>query len=52
MSNRYNGADLMFLLKEGVSLIIRRLSFNSDRNFYFPIRIERKSPNNERLVSK
>ena len=41
----------MFLLKEGVSLIIRRLSFNSDRNFYFPIRTERKSPNNERLVT-
>ena len=31
--NRYNGADLTFLFKEGLSLIIRRLSFNSNRNF-------------------
>ena len=28
LSNRCNGADLMFLFKEGLSLIIRRLSFN------------------------
>ena len=33
LSNRYNGADLMFLFKEGLSLIIRRLSFSSNRNF-------------------
>ena len=33
MSSRYDGADLMFLLKKGLSLIIRRLSFNSNRNF-------------------
>ena len=32
---RSNGADLTFLLKEDVSLIIRRLSFNSNANFLF-----------------
>ena len=36
-SNRYNGADLIFLFKEGLSLIIRRLSFNSNRNFLFSL---------------
>ena len=34
-SNRYNGADLIFLFKEGWSLILRRLSFNSNRSFLF-----------------
>ena len=33
LSNRYNGGDLMFLLKEGLSLIFMRLPFNSNRNF-------------------
>ena len=28
------GADLMFLFKEGLALIIRRLSFNSNRSFF------------------
>ena len=37
LSNRYNGADLVFLFKEGLSLIIRRLSFNSNRNFLFSL---------------
>ena len=33
LSNRYNAADLMFLFTEGLSLIIRRLSFSSNTNF-------------------
>ena len=37
LSNRYNGADLMFLFKEGLSLIIRRHSFNSNTNFLFSL---------------
>ena len=37
LSNRYNGADLMFLFKGGLSLIIRRLSFNSNKKFLFSL---------------
>ena len=37
LSNRYNGADLMFLFKKGLFLIIRRLSFNSNLNFLFSL---------------
>ena len=37
LSNRCNGADLMFLFKEGLSLIIRRLSFNANTNFLFSL---------------
>ena len=33
--NRYSGADVMFLFKDGLSLIINRLSFNSSKNFLF-----------------
>ena len=36
-SNRLNGADLMFLFKEDVDLIIERLSFNSNTNFVFSV---------------
>ena len=35
LSNRHNGAQLMILLKEGLSLIINRLSSNSNENFLF-----------------
>ena len=33
----YNGADLMPLFKEVLSLIIRKLSFNSNTNFLFSL---------------
>ena len=33
LSNRCNGADVMFLFKDGLSLIINRLSFNSSKSF-------------------
>lgn len=33
LSNRYNGAGLMFLFKESLSLIIRKISFNFKTNF-------------------
>ena len=36
-SNSYNGADLMFLFKEGLSLIIRRLSFSSNIYLLFSL---------------
>ena len=35
--NRYNSADLMFLFREGLSFIIRRLSSNSNTNFLFSL---------------
>ena len=34
LSNRYDGTGVFFK-KKGVSLIIRRLSFNSNTNFLF-----------------
>ena len=37
LSNRYNGADVMFLFKDGLSLIINRLSFNSSENLSFSL---------------
>ena len=37
LPNRYNSADLMRLVKESLSLIIRRISFNSDRNCLFSL---------------
>ena len=37
LPNSYNDADLMFLFKEGLSLIIKRLSLNSNRNFVFSL---------------
>ena len=33
----YNGADLMFLFKEGLSHIVRKLSFNSNTIFLFSL---------------
>ena len=33
--NRYNGADAIFLLKDGLSLIINWLSFNFSKEFLF-----------------
>ena len=33
LSNRYNGSDLMFQFKEGLSLTIRRISFSANINF-------------------
>ena len=35
LSNTYKGAELMFLLSDGLSLIIRRLSLISNKNFLF-----------------
>ena len=35
MLNRYDGADLTFLFKKGLSLIIRRIFFNSNTNLLF-----------------
>ena len=29
---RYSGADVMFLFKDGLSLIINKLSFSSSKN--------------------
>ena len=37
LSNNYNGADLMFLFQESLSLIIRGLSFNSIAIFLLPM---------------
>ena len=37
LSNRYNGADLIYLFKEGLSLIMKRLSFNSNAIFLFSL---------------
>ena len=37
LSNRYNGVDLMFLFKEGLSLSIRGFSFNSNTKFLFSL---------------
>ena len=52
VSNRYNGADLIFLFKEGLSLIIRRLSFNSNRIFLFSlVRTQKFSKDGEWLQS-
>ena len=40
LSNKYNGADVMFLFRDGLSLIINRLSFSSSKNLLFsPVRI-------------
>ena len=33
----YNGADLMFLFKNSLSLVIRRFSFNFNKNFLFSL---------------
>ena len=35
LSNRYKDAELMFLFSDGLSLIIRRLSLISNKNFLF-----------------
>ena len=52
-SNRYKGADLMFLFKESLSLIIRRLSFNFNTNFlFYLLSILKFSKNCERFQSK
>ena len=37
LSNRCNVAGLMFLIKESLSLIIRRMSFNSNANSLFSL---------------
>ena len=42
MSNKCNGADVMFLLKHGLSLIINGLSFNSSKsNLFSHVRIRK-----------
>ena len=38
LSNRYNDADQMFLFKEGLSLIIRRLPFTSNKFLFSLVR--------------
>ena len=37
LSNRYNGADLMFQFKEGLARILRKLSSSSNTNCLFSL---------------
>ena len=42
LSNGYNGVDLLFLFKEGLSLIINGLSSNFNKHFLFSLISTRK----------